>query len=314
MSGRFITVHVYDTVAQALERIQNFHDDKEAAVNYVYVTGPSEVLLGVVPLRDLVFNPPTCPVARVMRSDIHFVKVTDDQEEVAQRIRQENLLALPVVDEGGRLVGVVTLADANRVSESEAGEDMRLMVGLPVEERIQTPWKKSIRNRLPWLCINMGTSMLAAVVVGFFETTIEKWTALVVFLPLISAVAGNAGIQGLTVVIRGLAHGDFTRQDGFQAVRKEVMIGVVNGIVLGVVIGAIALGWKGSLLLGLVAGAAMLLNQVIGALCGVLVPLGLRFFRVDPAMASSIFVTTFTDMAGFLVFLGLARMALRFLP
>jgi magnesium transporter len=208
------------------------------------------------------------------------------------------------------LLGVVKLRDAIRVAQSEATEDMHLMVGLSTEERIYTPWRQSIGRRLPWLCLNVGTAMLASLVVAFFEPTVSKWTALVAFLPLISAVAGNAGIQGLTVVIRGLALGEVTKGDTVRALRKEALIGVVNGIVLGLAIGLIGFGWKGSLLLGAVAGTAMLLNQIVGGLCGVLVPFGLRACRVDPALASSIFVTTLTDMIGFLIFLGLATAAM----
>ena len=157
----------------------------------------------------------------------------------------------------------------------------------------------------------MLTTLLAAAVVSFFETTIAQWAALVVFLPMISAVGGNAGMQSLTVVVRGLAVGDVAPGDSMRAIRKELAIGLTNGFVLGLAIGLLAFGWKGSLLLGLVAGAAMMLNQVIGALSGVAVPFGLHKCGIDPAMASSIFVTTITDVVGFLVFLGLAALVLR---
>ena len=188
---------------------------------------------------------------------------------------------------------------------------MQLMVGLSGEERIWTRWNTAIAKRLPWLGVNMLTTLLAAAVVSFFEATISRWAALVVFLPMISAVGGNAGMQALTVIVRGLALGDVAPGDAMRAVRKELAIGLANGVVLGLAIGLLAFGWKGSLLLGSIAGAAMMLNQVVGALSGVAVPFGLRRCGIDPAMASSIFVTTITDVIGFLVFLGFAAMALR---
>lgn len=311
MRDSFIAVDANNTVQSALERIRTWRGPSNAA-SYVYVIDNERRLLGVVTIRGLVFNSPSRVISSIMNTNVKFVYDSEDQEQVLHRIEHEKLLALPVVDASKRLVGVVQLEQVIEMANAEAGEDMQLMVGLTTEERIATPWRRSIRNRLPWLCVNMATALIASAVVGYFENTIAAWTALVVFLPLISAVAGNAGIQGLTVVIRGMALGEFTNREALTAVRKEVTIGVINGFVLGVIIGLIAIGWKGSLLLGAVAGAAMLLNQVIGALCGVMVPLILRTCKVDPALASSIFVTTFTDMAGFFVFLSLAKTALTY--
>jgi magnesium transporter len=148
-------------------------------------------------------------------------------------------------------------------------------------------------------------------VVSFFEDTIARWAALVAFLPMISAVGGTAGMQALTVIVRGLALGEVVDGDAMRAVRKELAIGLANGLVLGFAIGLLAFGWKGSILLGVVAAVAMLLNQIVGALSGVAIPFGLRRCGVDPALASSIFVTTLTDVIGFLVFLGLAALAMR---
>jgi magnesium transporter len=203
------------------------------------------------------------------------------------------------------------MRDAIKVAQTEATEDMQLMVGLSGEERIWTRWNTSVAKRLPWLGVNMFTTLFAAIVVSFFENTISRWAALVVFLPMISAVGGNAGMQALTVIVRALALGDAAPGDTFRAARKELAIGLVNGIVLGLAIGFLAVAWKGSPLLGLIAGAAMMFNQVAGTLCGVAVPFGLKKLGVDPALASSIFVTTITDIIGFLVFLGLAASAMR---
>lgn len=310
MDARHIAIPLESTVGEAADRIRNLTSHHAEDVTYIYVTDGDGRLRGVVSLRSLLFNPRDRRVSEVMDPNVRSLAVEDDQEEVARRMQSEPYLALPVVDRRRRLVGVIKLREAARVAQAEATEDMRLMVGLSVEENLSTPYRESIRKRLPWLCLNLGTSMLAAVVVGFFEPTISRWTALVVFLPLISAVAGNAGIQGLTVIVRGIALGQMDEGDAMRVLRKEIVIGMVNGFVLGGAIGLIGIIWKGSALLGVVAGAAMAVNQIIGAALGVAAPLIMRSRGIDPALASSIFVTTFTDMLGFLVFLGLAAGAM----
>jgi magnesium transporter len=311
MDNRFIAIRADDNVDQCLSRLRGTPMRATDDVMYIYVTDATQKLVGVVPLRDLVFSPPNRRVGDMMNPEVRFLRVTDDQEEIARLIRHSNFVGFPVVDEQQRLVGVVRMRDAIRVAQTEATEDMQLMVGLSGEERIWTRWHTSVGKRLPWLGINMLTTLLAAAVVSYFEETIARWAALVVFLPMISAVGGNAGMQALTVIVRGLALGEVAPGDAVRAARKELAIGVANGFVLGVITGILAFGWKGSLVLGIVAGAAMLLNQIVGALAGVAVPFGLRRCGVDPALASSIFVTTITDVIGFLVFLGLAALALR---
>jgi len=248
-------------------------------------------------------------VGEVMNRDVRFLRVTDDQEEIARRIQHTNFIGFPVVDEQQQLVGVVRMRDAVRIAQTETTEDMQLMVGLSGEERLWTPWWHSIVKRLPWLGVNLGTALGAATVVGIFEVTISRWTALVAFLPLICALAGNAGNQALTVIIRSLLLGEVGPGDALRALRKELFIGVGNGCVLALAIGLVAFSWKGSVLLGVVAGTAMLLKQILGALVGVAVPFGLKWCKIDPALASSIFVTALTDTMGFLVFLGLATLA-----
>ena len=310
MDSRFVAVRADETTEESLARIRTAPVRPADDVSYIYVTDGGQKLIGVVSLRDLVFSPTERRIGDFMNPNVRFLRVTDDQEEIARLIRHASFLGFPVVDEQQRLVGVVRMRDAIRVAQTEATEDMQLMVGLSGEERIWTPWQQSIAKRLPWLGVNLGTAFGAATVVSVFENTIARWTALVVFLPLICAVAGNAGNQALTVIIRSLALGDVARGDGLRALRKELFIGAANGMVLGLAIGVIAFGWKGSLILGVVAGTAMLLNQILGALAGVAVPFGLQRCNVDPALASSIFVTALTDTMGFLVFLGLATWAM----
>lgn len=311
MDNRFIAMRADQTVEACLAELRASPRQYTGDVLYLYVTDDARRLMGVVSLRELVFAPADQQLSEIMNREVRFVRINDDQEEIARQIQHDHFLGLPVVDDKERLVGIVKIRDAIRVAETEATEDMQLMVGLSGEERIWTPWRKSMSRRLPWLGVNLGTALSAATVVSFFEGTISRWTALVAFLPLICAVAGNAGNQALTVIIRSLALGEVGRGDALRALRKELFIGAGNGIVLALAIGLIAFGWKGSVLLGVVAGTAMLLNQILGALAGVAVPFGLKWFKVDPALASSIFVTALTDTMGFLVFLGLATLAIR---
>ena len=310
MDNRFIAVQADKTVEECLAGLRANPEQRTDEVLYIYVTDDTKRLVGVVSLRDLVFAPPERRMGEIMNREVRFLRVTDDQEEIARQIQHYHFLGLPVVDEQERLVGVVKIRDAIRVAQAEATEDMNLMVGLSGEERIWTPWRHSIAKRLPWLGVNLGTALGTASVVSLFEDTVSRWTALVAFLPLISAVAGNAGNQALTVIIRSLALGEVATGDPLRALRKELFIGASNGIVLALAIGLLAFGWKGSVLLGMVAGTAMLLNHILGALAGVAIPFGLRRCKLDPALASSIFVTALTDTMGFLVFLGLATLVI----
>ena len=311
MDNRFIAVRADQTVEACLGELRASPRQRTDDVLYIYVTDDARRLVGVVSLRELVFAPAERRLSEIMNQEVRFLRVTDDQEEIARQLQHYHFLGLPVVDEQERLVGFVRIRDAIRVAETEATEDMQLMVGLSGEERIWTPWRQSISRRLPWLGVNLATALGAATVVSFFEGTISRWTELVAFLPLICAVAGNAGNQALTVIIRSLALGEVAPGDALRALRKELFIGAGNGVVLAIAIGLIAFGWKGSVLLGAVAGTAMLLNQVLGALAGVAIPFGLRWCKVDPALASSIFVTALTDAMGFLVFLGFATLAIQ---
>ncbi len=311
MDNRFIAVPANNTVEQCLVNLRASALQRAVDASYIYAIDEAKRLVGVISLRDLVFAPADRRVNQIMDPNVVSLRVLDDQEEIARQMQRMSLLALPVVDEHQQLVGIVKMRDALQIAQTEATEDMQLMVGLSGEERIWSPWPQSIRKRLPWLCLNLATALGGAAVVAAFEGTIARWTALAIFLPLISAVAGNAGIQALTVIIRSLALGEVTSGDALRAFRKELAIGLINGVALGMAIGLIGYGWKGSLMLGCVAGVAMLLNQILGAISGVVIPFGLRYLKIDPALASSIFVTTLTDVVGFLVFLGLAALAMR---
>jgi magnesium transporter len=311
MTDRVISLRGHYTIQQCQELLRSMPEQRPEDVSYLYVTDEDKHLIGVISLRDLVFRQPHHVIGDIINREVRAVRVDADQEEIARQFEHYHFLGLPVVDDQGRLMGVVRASDALHVAQAEATEDMQLMVGLSGEERALTPWRKSILKRLPWLCVNLGTAFCAAAVVGFFESTIAQWTALAIFLPIVAGQGGNAGMQTLTVIIRDMALGEISTGDGRKALFKEMVLGAVNGLAIGLVVGCIGFLWQGDIRLGLVAGAAMLLNQLAAAMSGVLIPFGLKFFKVDPALASSIFVTTVTDVAGFFFFLGLATLAIR---
>jgi len=313
MSDRFVTLRSDETVLQSQERLRSQPERRPDEISYLYVTDEGGRLVGVVQLRDLVFRQPERRILDIMNREVKFVRVDADQEEVARQFDHYHYLGLPVLDRDGRLVGVVKASDALGIAQDEATEDMQLMVGLSGEERALTPWHTSVKKRLPWLYVNLATALLAAAVVGLFESTIARWTALAVFLPIIAGQGGNAGMQTLTVIVRDMALGELSPGDGQRALFKELILGLINGVAVGLVVGVIGWIWQGNIALGAVAFAAMVLNQLSAALAGVAIPFGLKALHVDPALASSIFVTTVTDVAGFFFFLGLAVLAMRWM-
>ncbi len=314
MTNRFIALRDEMTVEEVRELLRaRAQEERTEDIAYLYVTDPDQHLVGVVSLRDLVFRRAERRMNEIVNRDVKFVRVDTDQENLVQQFERYHYLGLPVLDADGRLMGAVKASDVLEVAAKEATEDMQLMVGLSGEEHTSTPWQQSIRGRLPWLYINLATAFLAAFVVGLFENTIARWTALAIFLPIVAGQGGNAGMQTLTVIIRDLALGEISPGDGRRALLKEITLGLLNGLAIGVAVGLIGWLWKGSILLGVVAGAAMLLNQLAAAAAGVMIPLGLKTVRLDPALASSIFLTTVTDVAGFFFFLGLASLGLRWL-
>ena len=311
MSDRFIAIRPEQTVGECHETLRARAEPASDEVSYLYVTDDHHRLVGILPLRDLVFRRPERRIADIMNPQVKVLRVNADQEEIAREFEHYHYLALPVVDETGRLRGIVRASDALDIARAEATEDMQLMVGLSGEERALTPWRKSIGRRLPWLYINLLTAFAAAAVVGVFESTIAKWTALAIFLPIIAGQGGNAAMQTLTIIVRDMALGELSPGDGRKALAKEMTLGLINGLAVGLVVGLVGYCWKGSLTLGIVAMVAMVLNQLAAALSGVAIPFGLKALKIDPALASSIFVTTVTDVAGFFFFLGLAMLALR---
>jgi magnesium transporter len=315
-AGRIMNPNVFAlsedlTVAEAVSALQSAINVE--MVFYLYVVDARRHLVGVTSLRRLLLVSPETPLKRIMTPDVFSVRVDTDQEEAARLVASYNLLAIPVVDEENKLAGVVTVDDVIDVLKDEATEDLYRLAGVSGDERVETPAFEALRKRLPWLGINLVTAFLAASVVAAFEGTIQQATALAVFMPIVAGMGGNAATQTLTVIVRGLALGELSWANARKALMKEATIGLGNGVALGVVAALVAWVTKGNPVLGLILGMAMVCNMLVASTAGTLVPLGLKAMKVDPALASSVFITTFTDVIGFASFLGLATIFLRFL-
>ena len=311
MTPEFIAVHEEMTVGQALDHVRK--SVTREGVFYVYVVDDHDHLVGLVPLRRLITADPSTTVHVIRRTDVVSVTADTDQEEVARLVTKHHLLAVPVVDRNHRLLGTVTIDDVIDVIHEEATEDIHRLGGVSADETIFDPTSKVVRRRLFWLLVNLPTAVLAATVVGLFEPSIQALAALAVFMPIVAGMGGNAGIQTFTVIVRAMALGDLTLANTRKVLLREAVIGLANGVAAGTVAGLIAYFWKGDPLLGLILGVAMITNMLVAALAGTLVPVVLKMLRVDPAVATGVVVTTFTDCSGFLSFLGLATLLLRFL-
>ncbi len=304
MTTDFPHVRAGITAANALDvlRIQGALVEH---IGSIYVVDRADKLLGSLSVTRLALARPNAVIANIMDTETISVPVTADQEECARLVDRYDLKYLPVVEENSALVGLILGEDLVDVLREEDTEDMYRISGLG-QDRLFDPLRSSISRRLPWLYINLGTTILAALVISLFESTIEKLVILAAFLPVIAGQGGIGGTQTLTLVVRGLALGEIYGNRGRRLLVRELILGVIHGVLLGVLIGFIGYVWKGNAMLGLILGLAMLGNMVVAGLTGAGVPLLLRRMKLDPAVSSAVFVTTITDILGFLLFLGLA--------
>jgi magnesium transporter len=316
-AGRLMNPNVFAlaedlTAGESITALQQARDVE--MVFYLYVVDDRRHLVGVVSLRRLLLVPPDTPLKRIMTAEVYSVRVDTDQEEVARQVASYNLLAIPVVDAENKLVGVITVDDVIDVIKDEATEDVYRLAGVSKDDGVLTPPGESLRRRLPWLLVNLVTAFIAASVVGLFSGTINEVVALATFMPVVAGMGGNAATQTLAVIVRGIALGELTWSNARHALMKEGLVGIGNGVANGLV-GAVGV-WiltRGDWALGLILMAAMIINMFVAATAGTLIPLGLRALKVDPALASSVFITTFTDVFGFLSFLGLGKIFVRYL-
>jgi magnesium transporter len=299
------------TAGESITALQGSRDVE--VVFYLYVIDVRRHLVGVVSLRRLLLVPPATPLKRIMTTDLISVRADMDQEEVARQVASYNLLAIPVVDEENKLVGVITVDDVIDVIKDEATEDVYRLAGVTGDDRVFTSASDSLRKRLPWLLVNLATAFLAASVVALFSKTIDAVVALAIFMPVVAGMGGNAATQTLTVIVRGIALGELTWGNSRKALFKEAAVGVGNGIACGLVGGIVVWLFNGDRMLAAILAMAMVINMFVAATAGTVIPLALRAMKVDPALASAVFITTLTDVFGFFSFLGLASLFLRHL-
>ena len=306
MTGQLIAVLPDRVAGDVIDDLRSIQPDATQPF-YVYIRDADGRLGGVVNLRSLLIAPPRTPITDLATVDVISVTASTDQEEAARLLKRYKLLSLPVVDDDGHLLGALTADDLIEVLEDEATEDMFRQVGVHEDEDLRSV-RRSIRFRLPWLMVNLLTVLGAAVVVAAFEDTVARVALLAAFLPVVAGQGGNAGIQTLTVVVRSLAVGRLAGRNLWRVVLHEATTGLVNGVVIGVAVGVAAWLWQGNATLGVVVGVALAINMLVGVIAGVLIPMGLQRFRQDPALSAGIWLTTATDVLGFLVFLSLATL------
>jgi magnesium transporter len=299
------------TAGEAITTLQGSRDVE--MVFYLYVVDARRHLVGVISLRRLLLVSPPTPLKRIMTTDLISVRTDTDQEEVARLVASYNLLAIPVVDEENKLVGVITVDDVIDVIKDEATEDVYRLAGVAGDDRVFSTAGESLRKRVPWLQVNLVTAFLAASVVALFEGKIKDVPVLAVFMPVVAGMGGNAATQTLTVIVRGIALGELTWANSRKALLKEAAVGIGNGFACGTIGALVVWAWKGDLVLGLILCAAMVINMFIAATAGTVIPLALRAMKVDPALASSVFITTLTDVFGFASWLGLGTFFIKYL-
>ncbi len=306
MTRDFIALRAGDSVEATIEHLRGLAPDNNVAY-YLYALDDADRLIGVVSLRQLIVAGARETIADLVEGDVLKVHAEDDQELAGQVMQRYDLRTLPVVDADDRLIGVITHDDLVDVLSEEATEDMYRLVGLDEAERPLDPVGLAVRKRLPWLALNLGMQLALVAALTGFRTTIDRVVALAVLFPLVTAQGGNVGAQAMTIVVRLLALGEFDRAEVRRLLGKEVAVGLINGVAIGVLAAGIAVvvgGPEQALVLGLAMLVAMAANLTIGGLIGGGVPLLLHRLGFDPAVASSVFVTTLTDTLGVLLFLG----------
>lgn len=309
MATEFIAIDEDQTVEETIEYLREVSPNSETPY-YIYVVDFNKHLKGVVALRDIIISTPQTSIKEIMNPNAISVPVDTDQEEVSLLFEKYGFMAIPVVDNQSMLLGIVTFDDILEIVKEEYTEDLFRLAGMDEDEELEGSIKSAVRSRLPWLIVNLFTALLAAATVSFFEDTIAKIVALAAFMPIVAGMGGNAGTQTLTMIIRGIALGELTFENQKSVLLKESTIGIINGIILGTLIGTIGYLWEKNIHFGLVIGLAIFLNLTFATLSGAFIPLLLKKLKIDPALASSIFVTTVTDVLGFFFFLGLATLML----
>ncbi|QOL81568.1 magnesium transporter [Pseudooceanicola spongiae] len=296
------------TVGQAIDFMRQREDLPEQFYHVILVDSRMKPIAHAT-LGKLMASPRATPLREITEPGFRTIPASQDEGDVAYAFNQYHLISAPVVDENERLVGVITIDDAMIVLDEEHEEDILRLAGVG-EGSLNDRVRETLKQRMPWLAVNLGTAIIASLVISLFEGTISKFVALAVLMPIVASMGGNAGTQSLTVAVRAIATKDLTGSNVWRVIRREALVGLANGTAFAVVMGLVGLLWFGDGRLGLVIALAMIINMLIAGLAGTIVPVVLEKLKVDPALASGTFVTTVTDVVGFFAFLGLATLVL----
>jgi magnesium transporter len=304
MQVDFIAIPPFWTVGQTIDYMR---DEKDLPDDFfqIYVVDPGYNLLGTLALDKFLRARRQVRIEDLMNRNVITVDATEDQEEAARIFERYDLVEVGVLDENRRLVGVLTIDDMVDVIHEEASEDIKLLAGVGDEEISDNVWS-AVRSRAGWLVVNLVTAVLVSIVIGLFDATIEQMVALAVLMPIVASMGGNAGTQTMTITVRALAMRELDRHRIARLIFREFGVGFTNGVIFAILIGLVTAVRFADMQLGVVIGLAMVVNMVAAGGAGILIPLGLNKLKVDPAIASSVFVTTITDVIGFFAFLGLA--------
>ncbi|MBY5974012.1 magnesium transporter [Ferrimonas balearica] len=308
MQREVVAVPEFWTVGQTIDMMRE-REDLPEQFYHVILLDPKIRPVGHVTLGKLMASPRRTRLQEITEPAFRTIPAMQDEGEVAYAFNQYHIISAPVVDEEERLVGVITIDDAMIVLDEEHEEDIMRLAGVG-EGSLNDRVSETVKQRLPWLAVNLATAVIASLVISLFEDTIAQFVALAVLMPIVASMGGNAGTQALTVAVRAIATKDLTGSNVWRVLRREIMVGLFNGLAFAVIMGIVGLVWFGSPALGGVIAAAMVINLVVAGLAGIAVPVILDKFRIDPALASGTFVTTVTDVVGFFAFLGLAGMVL----
>lgn len=304
MQTEVIAVPPFWSVGQTIDYMRE-EDDLPESFYEIFIVSPAYKLLGSIQLDKLLRAGRSINIETLMVEAMHPIQATLDQEEAALIFQQYDLTSAAVIEQGGRLVGMITIDDIVDVINEEAEEDIKRLAGVGNEE-LSDSVLTIAKSRFLWLLINLFTAILASYIISLFDATIEQMVALAVLMPIVASMGGNAGTQTMTVAVRALSQRDIDSYNSFRIIRRELFVGIINGLGFAVLIGLVSTWWFSSNGLGIVIGIAMIFNMICAALAGILIPLALEKLEIDPAIASSVFVTTVTDIVGFFVFLSLA--------
>ena len=297
------------TVGQAID-FMRANDDLPDQFYYVILVDPRLKPVAQVGLGKLMATRREVPLHDITDEELHLIPVDQDEEDVAYAFNQYHLISSPVTDADGRLVGVITIDDAMVVLDEEYEEDMLRLAGVSDESSISDSVAATSKRRLPWLAVNLCTAICASLVISQFAVAIDQLVALAILMPIVASMGGNAGTQSLTVAVRALATRDLTGSNVGRVIRRELLVGMLNGLCFAIVLGVVGMLWFDSPMLGVVIGTALVVNMIIAGFVGTVVPVVLDRLGADPALASGTFVTTTTDVMGFFIFLGLASVVL----